>query len=242
MDSLNLVSAFRGLILDHLLEMHTALPASVSSVDYGAKTATINSLVKNTRSSTDEQDYPIFHDVPLFVLGGGKARITFPVTSGDVGVLIFSERDPSNALQSQGESASSAEMIMPCGLYPIMFIPKVALGNDSTAVIDQNNIVLDNNTNSTISLSPDGTIVASSSMGAKITVDSGVTITDGTGTLSVANGSLTWSGGEVNINGLTITKEGLIKDSSGVGLNTHTHNIENVQTGDSDIVSDTPTG
>lgn len=242
MDSLNLVSAFRGLILDHLLEMHTTLPATISSVDYGAKTATITALVKNTRTSTDEQDYPIFHDVPLFVLGGGNARITFPVTGGDVGVLVFSERDPSKALQSQGTDASSAEMIMPCGLYPIMFIPKIALGSDSTDAIDENNIVIDNNKSSALSLSPDGVIKASSKLGASITVDSGITITDGTGTLTISGGNLTWKGGAANINGLTISENGLLTDANGISLNGHTHVISNVQTGDSNITSETPTG
>ena len=240
MDSLNIVSAFRGLILDHLLEVHTTLPAMVNSVDYGAKTATITALVKNTRTSTDEEDYPQFEDVPLLVLGGGNARITFPVTAGDVGLIVFSERDPSNALQSDGTSSSSASLIMPCGLYPILFIPKLSLGDDSSPTIDQNNIVIENNQSSSISLSPNGEIIASSSLGGKITVNAGVEITDGTGTLTVNNGKLNWVGGEVNINGLTITSDGKIKDSQGIGLDTHTHPVKNIQSGDDSVDSDKP--
>lgn len=241
MDSLNVVTALRGLILDHLLEIHTTLPARVVAVDYGAKSVLATSITKNTRTATDEEDYPIFHDVPIFMNGGGNARITFPVKTGDIGVVVFTERDPSNALQTTGDSSSSASMIMPCGLYPIMFIPKIALGSDSSKAIDENNIELSNDDKSTLTLSPDGEIIAESVLGGKITVNSGVTITDGSGTLTVSDGKLNWTGGEVSINGLTISKDGLLTDANGLAFATHTHKIENVETGDSEIESLKPT-
>lgn len=242
MDSLNFVSSLRGLILDNLLEMHTTVPARVSSVDYGAKTVVAESIVKNTRSSTDSQNYPIFYDVPLMVNGGGNGRITFPIVGGDMGVLVFSERDPSKALQTDGSDASGSSLIMPCGMYPIMFIPKIALNADSTPDIDSSNIVIDNNQQTTVSLSPDGTGVIKSTLGGSITVDSGVTITDGTGVFTIKSGKANWTGGEFTINGLTISEDGLITDANGIGLNTHTHPVEKVESGDSTIESGTATG
>lgn len=242
MDSLNFVSAIRGLILDHLLEVHTTVPARISAVDYGSKTATVESIVKDTRSTTDIQDYPIFYDVPIMVNGGGTGRITFPLKGGDMGVLVFSERDPSKALQTDGSDSSSSSLVMPCGLYPIMFIPKIALGGDSTPDIDSDNVVIDNNQKTTISLSPDGTGIIKSSLGGSITVGAGVTITDGSGTLTVKDGNATWKGGTFNINGLIISEDGYITDAGGVGLNTHTHPVQNVQSGDTTIETDKATG
>lgn len=242
MDSLNFVSAMRGLILDHLLEMHTTVPARVSGVDYSSKTVTASAIVKNTRSSTDSQDYPIFYDVPIMVNGGGTGRITFPIISGDMGVLVFSERDPSNALQTDGSDASSSSMVMPCGLYPIMFVPKIALGGDSTPDIDSENVVIDNNQQTSISLSPDGTGIIKSELGGSITVDDGVTISDGSGTFTVRDGKANWTGGEFTINGLTISEEGLIRDSSGVGLDTHDHQVKGIESGDSTVTTEKGTG
>ncbi len=41
-------------------------------------------------------DYPIIIDVPLIVIGGGTARITFPVSPGDQCLLLFNDRDIDN--------------------------------------------------------------------------------------------------------------------------------------------------
>lgn len=38
-------------------------------------------------------DYPILADCPLVILGGGSARITFPVVQGDQCILLFNDRD-----------------------------------------------------------------------------------------------------------------------------------------------------
>ena len=107
MDALNLVTAMRGMMTEQLAEVHTSLPVRVTGVNYGAKTLTLESIVKNTRSEEDSIDYPTFHDVPFMVNGGGTGRISFPIKSGDIGVVIFSERDPSNAMQTSGDAATT---------------------------------------------------------------------------------------------------------------------------------------
>lgn len=243
MDSLNLVTAIRGLVSDGLYEIHTNLPVRVVSVDYSAKTVHVESLVNNTRSSDDSTTYPTMYDVPIVVNGGGTGRISMPTQVGDVGVVMFSERDPSNALQGDGSSASNGNLTMPCGIYPIGFIPKTALANDSTEDIDSDNVVISNNKQAYISVSPDGIITIESKLGGKITIDAGVTIEDsGGGILKQSGNSLSWVGGEVNFNGYIISASGVATDSSGVTSNEHTHVVEGVSTGSASVTSDAPTG
>ncbi len=243
MDSLNIVTALRGLIKNQISEIHTSLPVRVTGVDYDAKTVVLESVVKNTKDSDNEINYPTFYDVPMAVNGGGTGRISFPTKSGDLGVLIFSERDPSNALQTDGSTSSSATLNQPCGLYPIAFIPKITMGGDSSETLDPDKVVISNNKQSYVSLSPEGEIEAKNAQGMIVKVTtSGIHLTDGTGTLDLSGGNLVFKGGTVNINGLTIDSSGNIKDSNGIGLNTHTHPVVGVQTGSSTITTNKAQG
>jgi len=243
MDSLNIVTALRGLIKNQISEVHTSLPVRVTGVDYDAKTVVLESVVKNTKDSENEINYPTFYDVPMAINGGGTGRISFPTKAGDVGVLIFSERDPSNALQTDGSTASSATLNQPCGLYPVAFIPKITMGGDSTESVDPDKVVLSNNKQSYVSLSPDGEIEARNAQGMLVRVDSsGIHLTDGVGTLDLAGGNLTFKGGTANINGMTVDSAGNVKDANGIGLNTHTHPVTGVQTGSSTIDTNTAQG
>lgn len=242
MDSLNFVTSLRGLITDQLAEVHTSLPARITGVDYGAKTVVLEAIVKNRRGVDDEITYPTMYDVPLIVAGGGTGRISFPVKTGDVGVVIFSERDPSNALQTDGSSTSSAILIQPCGLYPIAFIPKIATGSDSTESIDSNNVVISNNKQTYGEFSPEGVITLRNASGLSIKMDtSSITMMDGTGTLILTGGNLTFSGGTANINGLQIDKGGNLTDGNGIKLNTHTHPVTGIETGSGTVTSQPPT-
>ncbi|BBK09272.1 hypothetical protein [Klebsiella phage 05F01] len=243
MDALNIVTSFRQLIMDHISEIHTSLPARVTSVDYGAKTVHLESIVKNKRGSDDEISYPTMYDVPFMINGGGNARISFPIKSGDIGTVIFAERDISNAMQTSGEEASSASIIQPCGMYPVCFIPKIATGTDSTESVDENSIVISNNKNTYSSFDPDGNISIYNSQGMKVDLTTtGISLTDGSGTLSLTGGNLTFNGGTFNINGLIIDENGLITDSNGVAFHTHTHRVSGVESGSSTVESDIPVG
>lgn len=241
MDSLNLVTSVRNLIGDQLSEIHTSVPARVTGVNYDSKTVTLESIVKNTRGVDDEVPYPTFYDVPLSMMAGGTGRITFPIKSGDLGVLMFSERDPSNALQTDGTSSSSATLIQPCGLYPIAFIPKIAMGDDSTESIDSSNVVISNNKSTYVTLSPDGTINLKNAAGLwiMITTDS-ITMSDGTGELTLGSGKFDWTGGAFTVNGLTIDANGKLTDATGVELDSHTHWVQGVESGNSVVESDKP--
>lgn len=217
MDSLNIVTSMRGLINEQIAEVHTSLPVRVTAVNYGAKTVTLESLVTNKRSSEDEIDYPTFHDVPFAINGGGTARISFPLKPGDIGTVLFSERDPSNALQTTGENTSSTTLIQPCGLYPICFIPKIATAADTSDSVDPDKIVISNNGTTYAEFTPDSIISIYNDQGLKIELaGTEISITDGTG-------HITMSGGTVNINGLKIAPDGTLTLADGSVVDKHTH-------------------
>lgn len=252
MDALNIVTSVRGLVKDEIAEIHTSLPVRVTGVDYGSKTVTLESIVKNTRSTEDEVAYPTFYDVPFMVNGGGTARISFPIKAGDIGTVIFSERDPSNALQTSGEDATGATILQPCGLYPICFIPKIATATDSSEPVDDQKIVISNNKNTYAEFDPTDKITIRNSAGMIIEIsESGVNVTapgktikmsDGSGQFTMSGGNLSFKGGNINLNGLVIDSSGNMTDGNGVGFHTHTHKVRNVQSGNSERESDKPTG
>lgn len=217
MDSLNIVTSMRGLINEQIAEVHTALPVRVTAVDYGAKTVTLESLVTNKRSTEDEIEYPTFHDVPFAINGGGTARISFPLKAGDIGTVIFSERDPSNALQTTGETTSTSTLIQPCGLYPVCFIPKIATAADTTDAVDSDKIVISNNKNTYAEFDSTDTISIYNSAGLKIEINgSEITLADGVGSLTLSNGTF-------NINGLKIAPDGTLTLADGSVVDRHTH-------------------
>lgn len=243
MDALNIATAIRGMMVEQLAEIHTSIPVRVTGVDYGGKTVTLESIVKNTRSTEDQIEYPTFHDVPFMINGGGTGRISFPIKAGDVGVLIFSERDPSNALQTSGDTSAAGAFIQPCGLYPICFIPKIATATDSTEAVDPDKVVISNNKQTYASFDPSGTISIYNAQGMKVEMTpSGITITDGIGTLSIQGGNLKWTGGTANFNGLMIDQNGQMTDGKGVGFHNHTHLVTGIELGNGQRESNKPTG
>lgn len=47
-----------------------------------------------------QQNYPLMVDVPVLVLGGGTARLTFPIAQGDQCLILFNDRSIDNWFQS----------------------------------------------------------------------------------------------------------------------------------------------
>lgn len=238
MQTLNFVTGLRDIVNDNLLEVHTALPAKIISVDYGAKTVTVAPLVKNRTGTGKVSDYPILRDVPIVLMGGGQSRMSFPFQIGDVGVVQFSERDTSSFHQSTGEDASDPFLTKPLGLYPLAFIPKIGTATDTGDPIDNEKIVL-TNVDSRVELSPDGTVLISNPSGSATLDSSGNwVIKDGSGgEISLSNGNLTVKGQTINLNGLIINENGQLTDGQGLSLNQHTHG--GVQSGSSETLPPT---
>lgn len=68
------------MVQSSLTDVHTMLPAKVTSVDYGSGRVSVQPLIKNYIGLNKTQSYPQLVDVPLFILSGnaGKNEYNIP--------------------------------------------------------------------------------------------------------------------------------------------------------------------
>jgi hypothetical protein len=91
-----------------MLSLNCHAIATVQSFDSSNQTvsATVNYKKSYYKLSTDGTykmqlvDYPVLLDVPVLILGGGLAQITFPIQKGDECLILFNDRDLDNWFQS----------------------------------------------------------------------------------------------------------------------------------------------
>lgn len=74
-------------------EINCHLICKIESIDAAKNTITCSSAFKRRMSDERELDYPLFVDVPLFVLSGGGAHLFIPPKVGDWCILMFNDRD-----------------------------------------------------------------------------------------------------------------------------------------------------
>lgn len=91
-----------------LLAMNCHALATIQSFDKDAQTvtATINYKKSFLQAGADGTyspvlvDYPILIDIPIIMLFGGMAKLTFPIQAGDTCLVLFNDRDMDNWFQS----------------------------------------------------------------------------------------------------------------------------------------------
>lgn len=184
-----------NLIQNSLADVHTTLPAKITSVDYGTGRASVLPLVKTQIGINKTLPYPELSSVPLVVMSGGKGRITFPVKAGDTVLVLFSERDPTNVLAGTGTEAVNPVQSNYLGLFPIGIIPCISVAGNAKSISNED--VLLENDKAKMTLKPDGT-------------------------MQYNNGSaniVAQPDGNVKVNNLTITPDGNVITASGVNLN-----------------------
>lgn len=112
-DLINL--AMRQVMLD--LNCHAL--GTVQSFNSETQSATIQINYKQTVLRRDANgnyknvslDYPPLLDVPVLIMGGGAAHLTFPITAGDGCLVLFNDRDIDNWIQSgQNLAPASARL------------------------------------------------------------------------------------------------------------------------------------
>jgi phage baseplate assembly protein gpV len=108
-------------------EMWTALPAIINSFDASKRTCTAQPsiLMQFTRedASTKWDAMPLLVDVPVMFAGGGGYVLTFPLKSGDEGLVVFASRCIDTWWQN-GDLGVQAELRMH-DLSDGFFIPTV---------------------------------------------------------------------------------------------------------------------
>lgn len=85
-------------IESHSLRLHTALPGVIKEWDSATQTASvkpaIQQSVRDLKGRHIFEDLPLIYDVPVMFPRTLAGYITFPITVGDTGLLIFPELDP----------------------------------------------------------------------------------------------------------------------------------------------------
>lgn len=71
----------------------TALTVS-AQINYTRTLVAINPL--NGTYTFSQVPYPLLSDIPLVIMGGGNASLTFPIQQGDQCLLLFNDRDMDN--------------------------------------------------------------------------------------------------------------------------------------------------
>lgn len=77
-------------------EINCHLICKIESIDAAKNTITCSSAFKRRMSDDTELEYPLFVDVPLFILTGGGAHFLIPPKVGDWCLLCFNDRDIDN--------------------------------------------------------------------------------------------------------------------------------------------------
>ena len=77
-------------------EVNCHLICKIESINIAKNTITCSSAFKRRMSDDTELEYPVFVDVPLFILSGGGASLFIPPKVGDWCLLCFNDRDIDN--------------------------------------------------------------------------------------------------------------------------------------------------
>lgn len=109
--------------------------ATIQSFDSVKQTVTATVNYKKTFFELNPQNngyisklvsYPLIADCPVITLGGGPARITFPIAKGDQCLLLFNDRDLDNWFSGSTTSANQT--------------PRLHAFSDAIALIGPNNL------------------------------------------------------------------------------------------------------
>lgn len=99
----DLLARFRESLL---ADLHTSLPGKVVRYDAATQKADVQPLIKeryaDENGAAQSRDLPVIPAVPVQFPGSGGYRITFPVTVGDTGLIVFSEASLDKWLVSGG--------------------------------------------------------------------------------------------------------------------------------------------
>jgi len=85
-----------------LSAVHTAIPGYVVSYNAELRKATVQPYLKRNTEDGEER-LPAITNVPIIFPGGGGGTLTFPITTGDTVLILFSERSLDNWLTSGRE-------------------------------------------------------------------------------------------------------------------------------------------
>lgn len=198
-----------------MMQLNCHQVGEIVSFDTSTQTAEVQIKMLKTHNG-ELKDYPVLIDCPCIILGGGKGRLTFPISSGDSCLVLFNDRDIDNWF-------SGGQKMQPRTERKHNF-------SDAIALVGPRNL----QSKITDYLS-DGTELKYGSSTIKLQ-DNKVTITDGSASVVLSGGQVTITSTNVTVTSPNVSFSGVVSITGGltvggkdIGPN-HTHS--GVRTGD----------
>lgn len=164
--------AFDRLLSDALSDMHTAFPARIVAYDVDAQTVDVAPALLREVASDDKNEpfgfdkLPNILSVPVMWPRGGGMAITFPLKAGDWVLIVCAEQSTLIWRTSGGEGehpgANDPFGLNGCVALPGWFPDVSRLANVSPTDL----VIGDLESDATVRIKPDGTVVAGGEAGA----------------------------------------------------------------------------
>lgn len=207
-------------------KIHTQIPAMVTDVDYDKSLVSVKPLVTTTLidNSDYEAEYPELLQVPVYTNSANKG-ISFqshPIKIGDVGTVVFSERNLETLMTSDASAVvnttDSSCVSLGGTLFSLWFVNGyyTPLNNFKT---DPDNLITKND-KSCITQKPDGECGITNEKGSYVlSADGKHTLLNDSDTIVLNNGNINIeTSGSVTINGATVTSGGNVITKNGTDL------------------------
>lgn len=212
MDSNTFTESLNKFLRDKLRNVHTIKPAVVTKVT--GNRVSVKPLTTTKYHDGTHLPLPVLDDVPLMIYSGqkGKARVTVPVGVGDLVMVLCSDRDTGDLLNSTVKSQKYflSDEITPLELYPILAIP-CFFTIPTEKELSGTDIVVENGTTK-ITVKPDGNIEMEAEGDVTVNAGGNVDVNSEGDTNIVSEGTVNVSGvGLVTLNapaGLQVNTSG----------------------------------
>lgn len=196
MDSNSQVEALNKFLRDKLRNVHTIKPAIVTKVV--GNRVSVKPLTTTKYHDGSHLPFDVLDDVPLMIYSGqrGKARVTVPVGAGDLVMVLCSDRNTGDLLNSTVTKPTHylSDEITPLELYPILAIP-CFFTIPTEEAISSTDIVIENGSTK-ITVSPDGNVEIDTDADIVANAGGDVNINSGGDTNIISGGSVNVSAAE----------------------------------------------
>jgi len=213
-----------------LVDLHTALPCEVVSVDYADQNVDVKIVVDRITEEDEPLPFDIITEVPIGYTQTKQYNITLPINPGDTGQLIFNERQLDNWIVNN--KITMPDDTRKHSLSDALFIPNFVSRANNIPSISTTELEIRSKDNLTkIRINENGTITADCKdfivNSETTTINSETTTINATTKFEVVSPDSNFTGGTVKNDGVSIDK-------------THIHTQGADSHGDSEVPTDPP--
>lgn len=126
----DIVDVLSKFLMNRLEGVHTSIPGQIESYEAATRKAKVKLLIQAVRDNGDILEVPIIDNVPVMFPAASSFTLTYPLMTGDKGLIVFAETGIGNYLVSSGlevEADSPAKFqltdaIFIPGIYPFPLV------------------------------------------------------------------------------------------------------------------------